>query len=42
MKKVLKSLLFFSSYLFYLLIMDWVLGLGIKDTWDKITKQIKS
>lgn len=36
MKRILKKVLFVPVYMVYLIVIDWILGIGTKDIWDKL------
>lgn len=41
MKRALKKVLVFPIYMIYLIVIDWILGIGTKDIWDKLKEWSK-
>lgn len=38
MKKLSKGITVIPAYLLYVVIMDWLLGIGTKDIWDGLVR----
>lgn len=36
MKQILKKILIVPIYILYLIVIDWILGIGTRDIWDKL------